>query len=34
MRVGIPKEIKESGELMQLLAKSTTKDLSKEEKKK
>ena len=28
------KEIKESGELMQLLAQSTTKDLSKEEKKK
>jgi len=30
----LTKEIKESGELMQLLAKSTTKDLSKEEKKK
>jgi HD superfamily phosphohydrolase len=29
----LTKEIKESGELMQLLAKSTTKDLSKEEKK-
>ena len=28
------KEIKESGELMQLLAQSTTKDLTKEEKKK
>ena len=30
----LTKEIKESGELMQLLAKSTSKDLSKEEKKK
>ena len=30
----LTKEIKESGELMQLLAKSTAKDLSKEEKKK
>ena len=30
----LTKEIKESGELMQLLAKSTTKDLSKDEKKK
>jgi hypothetical protein len=30
----LSKEIKESGELMQLLAKSTAKDLSKEEKKK
>ena len=30
----LTKEIKESGELMQLLAKSTRKDLSKEEKKK
>jgi hypothetical protein len=30
----LTKEIKESGELMQLLAQSTTKDLSKEEKKK
>jgi hypothetical protein len=30
----LTKEIKESGELMQLLAKSTTKDLNKEEKKK
>ena len=30
----LTKEIKQSGELMQLLAKSTTKDLSKEEKKK
>ena len=30
----LTKEIKESGELMHLLAKSTTKDLSKEEKKK
>jgi hypothetical protein len=30
----LTKEIKQSGELMQLLAKSTTKDLSKDEKKK
>jgi hypothetical protein len=30
----LTKEIKESGELMQLLAQSTTKDLTKEEKKK
>jgi hypothetical protein len=30
----LTKEIKESGELMQLLAQSTSKDLTKEEKKK